>query len=156
MSGYKLVRADNLSNSKRDGVGIYFKETLAIRPVPTNSLKECLLLEVFIGNKKGFVLSIHRSPSQLEEQFCDFLFSLDQLLSNMISQNPIFLLVTGDLNARNLSWWKNDCVTREGNGIESLTCSYGLNQLISDPTHILENSSSCTDLIFTNQPKFRN
>ena len=54
LSGYKLVRADNLSNNKRGGVGIYFKETIAIRPVPTNSLKEgyCLLLEVFIGNKK--------------------------------------------------------------------------------------------------------
>ena len=64
LSGNKLVRADNLSNNKRDGSGIYFKETLAIRPVRANSLKECLLLEVFIGNKKGFVLSLHRSPSQ--------------------------------------------------------------------------------------------
>ena len=39
LSGYKLVRADNLSNNKRGGFSIYFKETLAIRPVPTNSLK---------------------------------------------------------------------------------------------------------------------
>ena len=28
----------------------------------------------------------------------------------------------------------------------------GLSQIISDPTHILPNSSSCIDLIFTNQP----
>ena len=154
LSGYKLVRADNLSNNKRGGVGIYFKETLAIRPVPTNSLKECLLLEVFIGNKKGFVLSLYRSPSQSQEEFYDLLFSLDQLLSKMISQNPIFLLVTGDFNARNSSWWKNDCLTREGNEIESLTYSYGLTQLITDPTHILQNSFSCIDLIFTNQPNF--
>ena len=80
-----------MSNNKKGGVGVYFKETLAVRPVLINSLKECLLLEVFIGNKKGFVLSLYRSPSQLEEEFYDFLFSLDQLLSNMISQNPIFL-----------------------------------------------------------------
>ena len=97
-----LVRAENLSNKKKRGsVGIYFKETLAIQPVPINSLKECLPLEFFIGNKKGFVLSLYRSPSQSEEEFYDFLFSLDQLLSNMISQNSIFLLVTGDFNARN-------------------------------------------------------
>ena len=77
LSGYKLVGADNLSNIKgRVGVSIYFKETLAIRPVPTNSLKECLLL-VFIGNNKGFVLSLYRSPSQSQEKFYDFLFSLD-------------------------------------------------------------------------------
>ena len=85
----KLVRADNLSNNKKGGVGIYFKETLAIRPVPTNSLKGCLLLEVFIGNKKGFVLSLYRSQSQSQEEFYEFLFSLDELLSNMISQNPV-------------------------------------------------------------------
>ena len=31
------------------------------------------------------------------------------------------------------------------------TSTYGLHQLISDPTHILPNSSSCIDLIFTDQ-----
>ena len=30
LSSCKLVRADNLSNNKRDGVGIHFKETLVI------------------------------------------------------------------------------------------------------------------------------
>ena len=72
----------------------------------------------------------------------------------MISQNPIFLLVTGDFKVRSSSWWKDDCVTRQGNKIESLTCYYGLSQLISDPIHILQNSSSCIDLIFMNQPNF--
>ena len=62
LTGYKLVRADNLSNNKRGGVGIYFKETCAIRTVPTNSLKECFLLG-FIDNKKGLLLSLYRSPS---------------------------------------------------------------------------------------------
>ena len=49
--------------------------------------------------KKGFVLSLYRSPSQSKEKFYGFLFSLDQLLSNMISQNPICILVTGDFIA---------------------------------------------------------
>ena len=30
--------------------------------------------------------------------------------------------------------------------------SYGFKQLISEPTHLLPRSSSCIDLIFTNQP----
>ena len=67
LSGYKLFRDDNLSNNKRDSAGIYFKETFAIGPVPNSSLKECLTLEVFIGNKKGFVLfvlSLYTSPSK--------------------------------------------------------------------------------------------
>ena len=36
--------------------------------------------------------------------------------------------------------------------VDSLTTSYGLSQIISDPTYILPNSSSCVDLMFTNQP----
>ena len=35
---------------------------------------------------------------------------------------------------------------------DSVTLTPGLEQLISEPTHILSNSSSCIDLIFTNQP----
>ena len=54
------------------------------------------------------------------------------------------------LNHQN--WWKNDLSTSEGTQVDSLTTSYGLSQIISDPTHILPNSSSCNDLIFTNQP----
>ena len=33
-----------------------------------------------------------------------------------------------------------------------LTCEFRLSQIIKEPTHILENSSSCIDLIFTTQP----
>ena len=97
LSGYKLVRPDKLSNGKRGGVGIYFKETLAVQPAPTNSLKECLLLQGFIGNEKGVLLSLYRLPSQSQEELDDFLFSSDQLLSNMVSQNPIFLFIAGNI-----------------------------------------------------------
>ena len=40
----------------------------------------------------------------------------------------------------------------EGSHIDSLTNTYRFHQLISDPTHLLPNSSSCIDLIFTGQP----
>ena len=35
--------------------------------------------------------------------------------------------------------------------LKVLTSSYRLSQIIFDPTHILSNSSSCIDVIFTNQ-----
>ena len=65
-----------------------------------------------------------------------------------------FVLVTGDVIARNSSWWKNDCVTREGTEIVSRTCSYGMSQLIFYSTHVLQISSSCIDLVSTNQQNF--
>ena len=43
-------------------------------------------------------------------------------------------------------------MNNEGIQIDSVTSTHGLEQLISEPTHILSNSSSCIDLIFTNQP----
>ena len=39
------------------------------------------------------------------------------------------------------TWWTHDITTNEGVRIESSTATYGLHQLISDPTHILPNSS---------------
>ena len=46
MKGYKLTRADNPSDSKKDDVGIYYKEFLAVRPVEVENLNECLIFEV--------------------------------------------------------------------------------------------------------------
>ena len=36
--------------------------------------------------------------------------------------------------------------------IDAITSQFGLKQLIQEPTHILNDSSSCIDLIFTSQP----
>ena len=36
--------------------------------------------------------------------------------------------------------------------VDYLTSLYGTKQVITEPTHILESSSSCIDFIFTNQP----
>ena len=57
----------------------------------------------------------------------------------------------GDLNAKSNSWYIDDTTSAEGFQIESLSTFYGLNQLISSPTHILPTSSSCIDLIFIDQ-----
>ena len=44
--------------------------------------------------------------------------------------------------------WRENITSHEDPQTESLTMSYGLQQLISDPTHLLPSSSSCIDLIF--------
>ena len=86
--------------------------------------------------------------------FMVFIFSLDQLLSNMNSQNPFFPFYDRWFNAIKSSPWKNGCLTRDGTEIESLPCSYWLSQLIFDLTHIIQNSSSCMKLVLTNQLNF--
>ena len=44
-----------------------------------------------------------------------------------------------------------DKTSFEGSTIESITSQFGLHQLINEPIHLLQNSSSCIDLIFTSQ-----
>ena len=45
-----------------------------------------------------------------------------------------------------------DVHATEGSKLFLLTSSNGFSQLISEPTHVQANSSSCIDLIFTDQP----
>ena len=74
------------------------------------------------------------------------------MLQELSARNPDFSIILGGFNARSKSWWKSDINTIEGTKIDSVTTSYGLQQLITQPTHLLANSSSCIDLIFTDQP----
>ena len=62
------------------------------------------------------------------------------------------MILLGDFKAESKSWSVNDITTEEGIILKNLTSLYGMKQLISAPTHILQHSSSCIDLIFVNQP----
>ena len=63
-----------------------------------------------------------------------------------------FEVIFSDFNTKSKSWWNEDITSNEGSQIDSLATNYGMQQLISDPTQILPNSSTCIDLIFTDQP----
>ena len=80
-----------------------------------------------------------------------FRINSEESFGDIIAKNPLFVLITGAFNVRSTNWWKNNLSTSEGTQVDSFTTSYGLSQSISDLTHILPNSSSCIDLIFTNQ-----
>ena len=58
----------------------------------------------------------------------------------------------GDFNAKSKQWYKIDITSFEGSQLQLITSKFGLSQIITEPTHILENSKSCIDLLFTSQP----
>ena len=60
------------------------------------------MLEINIHNKKGYVISLYGSPSK--DEFHQFLPNFEQLISDRMSQNPHFILVTGEFNVRSSSW----------------------------------------------------
>ena len=116
------------------------------------NLCECLTLEVTISNKKGYVITLYRSPSQTSDDFQSFMSNLEKLLINVNSSDPHFVILLRDFNAKSKSWSVNETTTEEGTILENLTSLYGMKQLISAPTHILQYFASSINLIFANQP----
>ena len=70
----------------------------------------------------------------------------------MNHRKPYLTSVTGDFNARSYSWWSDDINTPEGTQLLLLTSCNAIQQIINEPTHVQRQSSSCIDLIFTDQP----
>ena len=153
MNAYRLVRADHPQDIRRGGVCIYYKETLPIKFLNISNLSECLICEVLYENKKCFIVSLYRSPSQSSNEFNVFMKEFENIIENLSTPGSSNLkLIIGDFNAKLSTWNSDDRDTPEGVQIEALTSSYRLTQILSEPTHILLNSSSCIDLLFTNQP----
>ena len=127
---------------------VYFSHSL----LELHYFKEPLLLEITDNYKKIIVSVIYRSPSQNNSEFNSFLSYLEQLLRDISECKLTVSVITGHFNGRSLSWWSRDINTSEGTKLYSLTSSNGFPQLINESAHIQTNSSSCIDLVFTDQP----
>ena len=141
-NGYNLIRADHPSNTKRGGVCIFYKETLVVCIVNSLNFNECIVCEASIQNNKGYIDVIYRSPSQSTIEFENFLSNFEKLLNYITSNNGLFTIIVGDFNARSSVWWTKN-TTATGTQLESLASLCGFHQLISQPTHLLPQSSSC-------------
>ena len=102
------------------------------------------------------LLSIVMILQKTSNDFSSLTINLEKLVINVSSTNPHFILMIGDFNAKLSNWSSNDTTTIEGAQLDYLTSLYYMKQVITEPTHILENSSSCIDLIFSNQPNLIN
>ena len=153
LNGYTFIKNNHPQNMKRGGVGLYIKDSL---PSKNRSdlvtLPECIVYEIQLNRKKYFYAVIYRSPSQGLEEFDNFTINFELILSKMHAENPFCVIITGDFNCRSTQWWENDIENNEGRLFEPITADNGLHQLISEPTHLMGDSKSCIDLIFTDQP----
>ena len=95
---------------------------------------------------------MYRSPSQTSDKFDSFFTNLEKIVVDISRSNPHFLLLISDFNAKSSNRSPNDTTTAEGAQLDYFTSLCGMKQVITEPTHILESSASCIDLIFTNQP----
>ena len=134
---------------------MYFKNhlPLVIRPNLT-TLDECLVCEMQSGSKHFFITVLYRFPSQSIEQFSLFKQRWEETIININDCSPTIAMYIGDFNARNSEWWNGDSTNLQGTELVELAAQCNLNQVIYGPTHILPNSASCIDLIFTMETNF--
>ena len=57
------------------------------------------------------------------------------------------MVALGDFNEKSSNWCNKDIAGNEGRKIEAVTSQTGLHQEVNEPTHILNNFSSCIDFI---------
>ena len=152
ISGYYLLRSDHSFNKKRGGICIYYKNFLPLKVTGVRLLEECIAFDLIISNKLCSFAALYRSPSQSQDDFATFSDNFEMTLDLVSKKNPFLIVVLGDFNANLNQWLDKDSSTSEGISIENNTPHFGSHQIVNEPTHILENSSSCVDLVFTYQP----
>lgn len=138
LSGYKLFRQDRLGRG--GGVAVYIKHTIKASPIPymKANLTEQLWLSIVFKNKKialGTLYSPHVSHYEM------FLNEFENLLSVAV---PTFdyILCAGDLNIDVLDSLGKECIM-----LNNVISSFGLKQVIDQPTRISPTSMKLLDVI---------
>ena len=72
------------------------------------------------------------------DEFDSFINDFEKPIMDIYSRKADFVLMIGDFNVKSCNWSINDTTTPEGAQLDSITSLYGMKQLISEQTHILQ------------------
>ena len=147
-----MYRADLPSNCKRGGVCIFYKATIPLRVLNISNLNEYINFEVSIANKICRFIHLCRSPSQTQDEVQIFRSNLELNLDSLSSCNQFLTIIIGNFNAKSKKLCEIDKTSFEDSQLQLLTSKFGLSQITTEPTYILENSRSRIDKLFTSQP----
>lgn len=98
------------------------------------------------------VCSSYRPPSTVIAHIQDFCSKMEDCLQR-IDLSTSTLLLAGDFNAHHSKWHSFDKTSPAGRQLQTLFSCFGLEQMVSFPTHTSPSGrSSCLDLVVTNSP----
>jgi len=105
---------------------------------------EAIIVEIQIGNRKWCVISIYRSEDVTPGVFIEKLSqSVDQILDSFES-----LIIIGDININSL-----DKSTPKFKHLGDFCDTYGMTNLVKEPTCFQSESPTSIDVILTNKPR---
>ena len=83
IEGYNLIQADHPNEVKREGVCIYYRESLSVTVISIPYLKEVVLLELVQNNNKICISVVYHLPSQTNVEFNQFLLNFEKILLDL-------------------------------------------------------------------------
>ena len=147
INNYNLYRADRKQNFG-GGVCLYISATLQQSRLGIQlESAESVWMKITMGNYNVIVSSIYRPPRSDPNKFCE---EIEQIIVDTKKQCD-YLLILGDLNAKNSTWLSTDRTDALGENIHVLLEILGLKQYISFPTYLHRQlPKSCLDLVISN------
>ena len=98
---YIFVPVNNPTNTRRGGVGLFYKNCLPLIIRNDLSFDESIVVEVKFGRKKIFLLFTDHNSSKFQA----FLTYFKNLYAKIKEENPFATFFTGDFNAHSQYWW---------------------------------------------------
>ena len=100
LKDYIFISANHPGNVSRDGVGLFYKDSLPVIHRKDLSFDECIVIELKFGRKKIFFTVLYRSPSSKHGslEFERFLTNFKNLHSNIMAESPYATFFTGNFN----------------------------------------------------------
>ena len=97
ISRYNLIRSDHPSNTKHGGVCLYYNNYLPLRVLNISYLKECLNLELKIGDKSCNFIALYRSQSQSQDDFETFSNNFEMTLETLTQKGSCLTTRLSDI-----------------------------------------------------------
>ena len=139
LDGYKLYRRDR-GGDNHGGICVYTKDNVFSRR--RNDLElpniECIWIEITVHHRKFLLGTFYRPPNSPAQT----LSSIEDSIGLAFDSNINDVFITGDFNLDTLKNTSNQ-------NISAICQQFGVTQMIVEPTHFTEHSSSIIDLILT-------
>ena len=145
INGYQSYH--NIRNDGRcgGGVAVIVQDSFECSPLTEISRStpdiECLFIEIVRGKTKILLATVYRPPNSCHRSFLEI---FEESLNSVVIQSYCEVLICGDFNY-------NLFLSENINVMNFLNCfsSYSLMPLITNATHVTDNSCTLIDNIFT-------
>ena len=141
MKEYSFIPANHPDDGSHGGVGLFYKNSLPLKPRTDLAFDESIVVELKFGRKKIFFTVLYRSPSQLDTEFLTFVNNFEKLHADIKKENPFATFFTGDLNGHSHFWWADGDTTPAGKNLEEMISNLNLSKVISEPTNFTPNKN---------------